>query len=589
MRSWPAKHHSIRVLRAALLLAGVLAGSVAAPAAAAPLFSALPGELSEERYEPALLVLPSGKVLIAGGSKTAEVEPKKLTLIYSRTAELFDPATGKTERLEGASHELAQPLREPAYVLLPSGKALILGGYNSTSRELKTAQTFDPATNIFEALGGEMLEPRAGAVAVVLPSGKVFIAGGTNLNETTKKEESLRTAEIFDPAKGTFEKVKAEMGTPRYAPAVGLLPGGKVLIAGGYSQASELRSAEVFDPATGTFEKLAAEMTEARGELAYGTLPDGKILLAGGFGKEGSLGTAELFNPLTGAFEGIAALMLERRDGPAAGVLADGSVLIAGGAKEGGGLTSVERLRFPPTATTSTASAVTVTTATLLGSALAEVPTTVRFQYGTTSAYGATTPVQTLPAAIKTQGVAAAVSGLAAGTLYHYRLVAESPSGTSFGADATFATLPATEKRSPPPPPPPTPVLGAVSQSHTLWREPHRHPVHRNAPVGTTFTFTLNERASVTFTFTQLLPGRKVGRRCLAPTHGNRHHRACTRTRARGSVLVGGRRHKNTVAFKGQLSSGATLPTGSYTVQIVATNAKGRRSPPVRLSFRIVS
>jgi hypothetical protein len=40
--------------------------------------------------------------------------------------------------------------------------------------------------------------------------------------------------------------------------------------------------------------------------------------------------------------------------------------------------------------------------------------------------------------------VTASLSGLTAGTLYHYRLVATSDAGTSRGADATFTTLGAT-------------------------------------------------------------------------------------------------------------------------------------------------
>jgi hypothetical protein len=65
------------------------------------------------------------------------------------------------------------------------------------------------------------------------------------------------------------------------------------------------------------------------------------------------------------------------------------------------------------------------------------------FEYGTTTAYG--TKVPALPKEVKpTESpivlVSEAVSGLKAGTLYHYRVVAESIAGTHTGADRTFLT-----------------------------------------------------------------------------------------------------------------------------------------------------
>ena len=65
--------------------------------------------------------------------------------------------------------------------------------------------------------------------------------------------------------------------------------------------------------------------------------------------------------------------------------------------------------------------------------------TTVRFQYGTTTNYGSVTRSQLFRGTM-TQNASANVSGLAASTTYHFRLMATNGGGTTFGSDMTFTT-----------------------------------------------------------------------------------------------------------------------------------------------------
>ncbi len=65
-------------------------------------------------------------------------------------------------------------------------------------------------------------------------------------------------------------------------------------------------------------------------------------------------------------------------------------------------------------------------------------PTTYRFEYGPTGAYGASTPEETLAGDLGAHAVSAQLSGLAAGTSYHYRLVARNATGERAGGDRVF-------------------------------------------------------------------------------------------------------------------------------------------------------
>jgi hypothetical protein len=95
-----------------------------------------------------------------------------------------------------------------------------------------------------------------------------------------------------------------------------------------------------------------------------------------------------------------------------------------------------------PTVTSLAATNVTGTGVTLHGRVNAnEVSTTVTFEYGPSTAYGSSVAAVQTPVlgSFDTQ-VSAALSGLASGSTYHYRVRGVSAGGTSVGDDITFTT-----------------------------------------------------------------------------------------------------------------------------------------------------
>jgi streptogramin lyase len=100
-----------------------------------------------------------------------------------------------------------------------------------------------------------------------------------------------------------------------------------------------------------------------------------------------------------------------------------------------------------PLAVTAAAEAVGRDAATLVGSVNPEgAATTYHFDWGTSTAYGGKAPIADVlvGADSSEHSLAEALTGLTPGTIYHYRIVASDcegcASGTTYGADVTFAT-----------------------------------------------------------------------------------------------------------------------------------------------------
>jgi hypothetical protein len=174
-----------------------------------------------------------------------------------------------------------------------------------------------------------MSMPRAAHTATSLPDGRVLVAGGC-VRDGCEGTLEGGPSELFDPRTGTFLP-----GPPLREPRVGHtatpLPGGRVLLVGGYPDENRapLASAEVYDPATGRFEATGA-MSTGRGAHTATRLLDGRVLVVGGVGPDGYLATAEIYDPASGKFTPVAP-MPGPRSTHGAVLLGDGRVLVAGG------------------------------------------------------------------------------------------------------------------------------------------------------------------------------------------------------------------------------------------------------------------
>src|SRR5215210_1975086 len=94
-----------------------------------------------------------------------------------------------------------------------------------------------------------------------------------------------------------------------------------------------------------------------------------------------------------------------------------------------------------PSVTTGGASSVTRSSAALNATINPGGQRTVyNFQYGVTTAYGATTVTKSAGSGTARVAVKTGIANLTSGTVYHYRVVATNPQGQAIGKDRQFKT-----------------------------------------------------------------------------------------------------------------------------------------------------
>jgi hypothetical protein len=91
----------------------------------------------------------------------------------------------------------------------------------------------------------------------------------------------------------------------------------------------------------------------------------------------------------------------------------------------------------------------------------------------------------------------------------------------------------------------------------------------------------------VKLTVTQKRPGRRKGKRCVAPTRKLRHAKHCTRTVMVGSFTRSESAGLATVSFSGRLN-GRALKPGGYTLTLSPTDLAGNRGVSKSVKFTIV-
>lgn len=315
------------------------------------------GTLDVPRYAHTATLLEDGTVLVAGGGSTNAAGAD-----ITDSAELYYPATGAWSEVSSMNTARASHTA----TLLPNGQVLVAAGVGSNFTELASAEIYDPVSATWTTTNS-LNTARASHTATLLRNGQVLVAGGFQ-----------SSVEVFDPASGIWTTTNS-MNTGRQYHTATLLPDGNVLVAGGITYEPPpdgyflpTNSAELYNTATGTWTN-AAFLNIARESHVATLLPGGKVLVTGGYGTNGPVAITETYdstvNPATGAWSNTASMQTGRDDFTMT-LLPNGKVLAVGGGDFSGNFFSSAELYDPPTQTWTNTGAMNETrsdfTATLL-------------------------------------------------------------------------------------------------------------------------------------------------------------------------------------------------------------------------------
>jgi hypothetical protein len=239
----------------------------------------------------------------------------------------------------------------------------------------------------------------------------------------------------------------------------------------------------------------------------------------------------------------------------------------------------------PPAVSTGAATAVMGTAATLQGTVNPQgTAATYHFEIGQRTAYDTIVPMPDASAGSDSSAHSEvqAVSGLAPGTTYHFRVVASNPGGTSAGADQTFTTAPPNPNVRPPA------LSGLTLVPSRFAPAPRGASIAMRKPTGTTVTYRDSMQATAKLTVQHTVRAVRVGKRCVhrrgrAPKHAMR----CLLVVADGSFMHTDTTGANSFHFTGRVS-GRALSPGAYTLVVVAANAGGTSKPPLTARFQIL-
>ncbi len=266
----------------------------------------LTGNLNVARCGHTATLLADGKVLVVGGGDDRPLA----------SAEIYDPHTERSSFVG----EMSVPRQGHTATLLTDGNVLIVGGTRDTDHG---AELFNAKTMRFESTDLPAFN-RLAHTATLLSDGRVLVVGGA-VNEERGHKVSKR-AELYDPKKREFAAT-GNMATARYKHGAALLPDGSVFIIGGSDERDwqgQHRSAELFDPKKGTFTRIGdARAKRFKLPGAITLLEDGSTLIAGGSNY------IERFDWKSRAFSTVAELE-EPNFYSTVTLLTDGTVLIAG-------------------------------------------------------------------------------------------------------------------------------------------------------------------------------------------------------------------------------------------------------------------
>jgi Kelch motif len=156
------------------------------------------------RIRPTMALLPSGSVLVAGGTDRQERDLS--------TASVFHPETNRWTVTES----LRAPRNSSIGGLLTDGRVLVAGGEQVNEHLLRTAELYNPGLRSWTP-AAPMHIARSGSTSTVLRDGTLLVCGGSGFTGTLSSCESFRSSDVLvhgagEASAGVLDRLHVERG-----------------------------------------------------------------------------------------------------------------------------------------------------------------------------------------------------------------------------------------------------------------------------------------------------------------------------------------------------------------------------------------
>ncbi|MEV0113375.1 galactose oxidase-like domain-containing protein [Streptomyces sp. NPDC050844] len=292
-----------------------------------------PAVMGVRRWYPAVTTMPDGRMLIAGGSRTAPAHeaakndlPKGYWNQINNDYQIYNPADGSlTPRSEARRLIDPELLASPKDKLAAYPNVFVLPGKTATSLPLvalvetnrawlyqydkakgDAPLVLAPAVYTMRGKGSRSYPTYGSNVLLPLKPGagkhRILVVGGQHEGQTkhrdiTYEQKSTATAEILDVdafqplsrQKG-WRRIERGMKHPRVLCDSTLMADGTVLVSGGTEKGwgdmnrVPVLASEIFDPVSETFRLADSALTDRRYHSVALLQPDGTVLKAGSTG-----------------------------------------------------------------------------------------------------------------------------------------------------------------------------------------------------------------------------------------------------------------------------------------------------------------
>jgi hypothetical protein len=331
------------------------------------------GSLAQGRLFHTATALPDGRVLVAGGTAEAIIDPNQPFPIRPtgpwESVEVIDPDSGTISQV--GSDPAGSRVFHTA-TLLPDGNVLLAGGVpgqiqagNDLSNALSST-TICASTNLACVQGPTMKRPRAGHVAFLLESGQLILWGGSVNFENVDGIQGWQLETLVQPTDTAFTMLATQaMAYTRnvFFPAFSRYRDFRVVIAGGYVRLGDGTFTTAVTDGSGGSNQGAVFVFDARAGVAGGistgttdpdvtppmglatpvlfgsaaALPGGsRVVVGGGFSDLATLTPTDalsLYDEGTLSVRPLVTLN-QRRGGVVASAVGNGTVLFTGGMDE---------------------------------------------------------------------------------------------------------------------------------------------------------------------------------------------------------------------------------------------------------------